>query len=336
MASFFLLNTLASEFRLDMSRLSVSQKVLDSLTGEEVLAATLIQMAWQKRTARILGAERALKIAEAAAIESKRARGGKRRMRIERRLAAETHVRAAARAEGRPYVGKSAEERAAEQLEDELAEEADAEEAARLHEQEVARGHSSTDAFEAQRATLLRFRHCHLIQQWDNLKRDALRACAAKLRVWVGLARGLMNADKHGLSDPYVIVSLGKQSQRTSIIQDCVDPNWNEYFDFALPPEWVASLRDTVDYEELPLILTFRLFDFDVVGSHDPIGHCTLRLSRADLLTEAEFRSLPVMINAEEQKGVLHVAFSFDEGLHELPKEVVCSPLGTSFYHDNI
>ena len=47
-------------------------------------------------------------------------------------------------------------------------------------------------------------------------------------RIWVGMARGLHNADRYGKSDPYAIVKIGgREVFRTRVIDDSLDPCWN-------------------------------------------------------------------------------------------------------------
>ena len=48
-ASLYLLCTVASEFRADLSRLKMATSVLHALVGEETLAATILQLYWKRK-----------------------------------------------------------------------------------------------------------------------------------------------------------------------------------------------------------------------------------------------------------------------------------------------
>lgn len=77
------------------------------------------------------------------------------------------------------------------------------------------------------------------------------------LRIWVGCARGVLNADKKGKSDPYAVLTtknLWSQSSsspgksvvalhRTRVIDDSLDPNFNEWCTFLMPPSWSTALK---------------------------------------------------------------------------------------------
>jgi len=45
-------------------------------------------------------------------------------------------------------------------------------------------------------------------------------------------AKNLPAADNNGLSDPYAVLKLGKESKRTVIQYDTLSPLWNEKFEF--------------------------------------------------------------------------------------------------------
>ena len=45
-------------------------------------------------------------------------------------------------------------------------------------------------------------------------------------------AKGLPAADSNGLSDPYAVLKLGKESKKSMIQYDTLNPMWNEKFEF--------------------------------------------------------------------------------------------------------
>ena len=45
-------------------------------------------------------------------------------------------------------------------------------------------------------------------------------------------AKDLPAADSNGLSDPYAVLKLGKESKKSMIQYDTLSPAWNEKFEF--------------------------------------------------------------------------------------------------------
>jgi hypothetical protein len=77
-------------------------------------------------------------------------------------------------------------------------------------------------------------------------------AVRGTLRVWLGGARGLLNADLKGQSDPYAVLtarsSRGRggpkvEVHRTRVVHDCLDPTFNEWCALPLPPAWANALQ---------------------------------------------------------------------------------------------
>ena len=64
--------------------------------------------------------------------------------------------------------------------------------------------------------------------QWEKMEASNHLVEEDGYRIWVGLARGLHNADRYGKSDPYAIVKIGgREVFRTHVIDDSLDPCWN-------------------------------------------------------------------------------------------------------------
>ena len=45
-------------------------------------------------------------------------------------------------------------------------------------------------------------------------------------------AKNLPAADSNGLSDPYAVLKLGKETRQSMIQYDTLNPQWSEKFDF--------------------------------------------------------------------------------------------------------
>ena len=57
-----------------------------------------------------------------------------------------------------------------------------------------------------------------------------------KLKVKVVNGRGLQNKEALSTSDPYCMVELGEQMQKTKYISSNLNPDWNEKFVFNVKP----------------------------------------------------------------------------------------------------
>ena len=88
------------------------------------------------------------------------------------------------------------------------------------------------------------------------------------LTVAVCQARGLAAKDRGGTSDPYAVLSHGKQQHKTKVISKNLNPVWNERF---------LMIIDAVGFRPVtPLVLS--VLDKDIIGSDDAIGDTALDL----------------------------------------------------------
>ena len=93
-----------------------------------------------------------------------------------------------------------------------------------------------------------------------------------KLRVHLLRGEGLKAADKNGLSDPFVKLSLGKgpekQTFTSKTIMKTLEPRWNSKFDFQCTQDVIASS---------PLKLS--VYDWDPIPLNDSLGQASIDLS---------------------------------------------------------
>jgi hypothetical protein len=82
--------------------------------------------------------------------------------------------------------------------------------------------------------------------------------------VKVVLAENLADCDQNGLSDPYVVLQSGEvELARTRVVQETLNPRWDETFEFRLS----ASIE-----------VLATVYDNDVVGGDDICGTAVFRL----------------------------------------------------------
>ena len=81
------------------------------------------------------------------------------------------------------------------------------------------------------------------------------------LQLFIKIVRAfnLKSCDSNGLSDPYCILQINNQKKTTSIIYECLNPKWDEYFIFDI---------NSLNYD----ILTITCMDYDLLSSDDLIG----------------------------------------------------------------
>jgi hypothetical protein len=93
---------------------------------------------------------------------------------------------------------------------------------------------------------------------------------AGMLSVRLHSARGLKKADLLGLSDPYCVIeakpATKQQVVRSRIVNECLDPVWNERLNVMI---------EQLDRQSLHI----AVFDYDAVGHDDFLGECYVELS---------------------------------------------------------
>jgi len=100
---------------------------------------------------------------------------------------------------------------------------------------------------------LIRKNHVQpLVRTWD------------KIYINVVEARGLMSKDINGKSDPYVKLSCDTWKERTKIMQETLNPKWNETFE--------------LNYDTQCLKILFKVMDHDRIGRDEFLGTFTVSI----------------------------------------------------------
>lgn len=118
------------------------------------------------------------------------------------------------------------------------------------------------------------------------------------LRIHVIEAKNLMRKDigilGKGKSDPYCVLNVGAQERRTQTIDNCVDPKWDYWCEFAI--------MDTNGQQ-----LFLHLFDYDDGSKDDDLGRAAV-----DINTIAKKGEDDMWITLEQAKhGMVHVRFTW-------------------------
>ncbi|KAF8560514.1 hypothetical protein P879_11419 [Paragonimus westermani] len=125
------------------------------------------------------------------------------------------------------------------------------------------------------------------------------------LEVLVKEAVNLPNVEITGKSDPYVIVGFQGTTEKTKVIEDCLDPKWNE------------TLK--IDLKGKPLVasdvLLFTIKDKDKVSADKFMGSVEVPL-RGLLTGSGELSSKLVLKNKKGQDtlvsdGFLYIAICY-------------------------
>ncbi|XAR69393.1 hypothetical protein NMG60_11000946 [Bertholletia excelsa] len=116
------------------------------------------------------------------------------------------------------------------------------------------------------------------------------------LSVTIISAEDLPSKDLMGKSDPYVVLKMrkSKQSKRTRVLNDVLNPVWNQTFDFVVE-------------DALHELLTLEIWDHDILGK-SKIGQCVMTLTRAML--EREFRDTFHIEGTKSGKLLLYVKWT--------------------------
>lgn len=85
------------------------------------------------------------------------------------------------------------------------------------------------------------------------------------LMIHLKSAKNLVNADTFDLSDPYVTMELGRQKQKSKVVEDNINPVWNERLSFS----WSGNWKD---------MISISVWDKDAVGKDDFLGNVKINI----------------------------------------------------------
>lgn len=103
----------------------------------------------------------------------------------------------------------------------------------------------------------------HLAMRWENA---AIDSSVGTMHARLLSAEGLRAADRNGLSDPYVKLSLGEQQLRSTTVKRTLAPRFEEDFYFH-----AASIDHLVGND-----LSVEVYDHDVLSRDDVLGICSV------------------------------------------------------------
>ncbi|KAJ3277204.1 hypothetical protein HDV01_000256 [Terramyces sp. JEL0728] len=113
------------------------------------------------------------------------------------------------------------------------------------------------------------------IGQWFDASAGQTETPVGVLRITVAEAKGLKNKDVTGISDPATIIRLGgTEIVRTRVIDNTLDPKWNEVFHIVIYKSTLTQLDSKADE------LKFEVFHVAPIGSKSLGITSTLKLQR--------------------------------------------------------
>jgi hypothetical protein len=124
--------------------------------------------------------------------------------------------------------------------------------------------------------------------QYESKQRRPCRLKRGTVVVRVVRGRNLAARDRTGLSDPFAVVTVGRERCKTAHITQTLDPVWGEEFIFEVLPSHT--------------VIRCSVWDWDKVGSSEFMGHAHINLS--ELKDEMPFIDwVPLGIRANDGKG---------------------------------
>merc|ERR1712080_744505 len=134
----------------------------------------------------------------------------------------------------------------------------------------------------------------------DALASDQKEEASGVLQVTVVEATDLVNKDKIGKSDPYVVIKFQDQEFRSPTVKNSLSPKWNFLSSFNVSSDEGGNIE-------------FSVYDDDVHKADEPLG--SISISIPDALSEAKN---PRWFDLKGCKtGKLAVSFEFTEDAEE-------------------
>ncbi|XP_020553290.1 synaptotagmin-5 isoform X3 [Sesamum indicum] len=132
------------------------------------------------------------------------------------------------------------------------------------------------------------------LKSTSQMKKDVI--IRGVLSVTVISAENLPAKDLLGKSDPFVVLTMKKSEQKykTRVLNDTLNPAWNQTFDFVVE-------------DGLHELLILEVYDHDTFGK-DKMGRCIMTLTRAIL--EVEFKDSFPIDGTESGRLNLHIKWT--------------------------
>ena len=139
---------------------------------------------------------------------------------------------------------------------------------------------------------------------------DGVDAESGTLQIHLQRARGLMSADRNGLSDPYATLSLAGQSHKSKTIRNTLNPDWDEVIQFE------GNLSAMVAEG-----LSLQVFDWDFGSRDDKLGEAKVDLS--PLRTERQVACTTKLPEPGKGEVQLHLSWAPGGETHPPAPELV-------------
>ncbi|KAL0478724.1 hypothetical protein AKO1_008299 [Acrasis kona] len=122
-------------------------------------------------------------------------------------------------------------------------------------------------------------------------------------------ATNLQNKDLFSLSDPYVVIKIseGKQSEKTSVIDNCLNPEWSETFRFPVQSELISAQK-----KMRPLVISFKVKDKDTLIDQT-LGSAELAMTPEEIIKCAEMHTYLLHLRGSSTSAVLEVKIRANE-----------------------